>query len=93
MVEAVEQTRLALATHPAPRALLPALIGHYRSAVNEGCAPALHGMIQGAIGKMSNSDMKESHRRLFKFFLVTFDLRKEQLQQPNGHDIDAAEVL
>jgi len=87
-----ETARQALAVHPDATALLPAVIGHFRTSITEGSTAALLEMVAGAVRKMSDQEVRKSsiHNRLFKFFLVAFDLRREQMSNAT-QDIDATE--
>jgi len=69
-----------LAARIAPRSLLPPVISHYRSAVGGGtnCVVMLFQLVSDAIAKMPKDGIKANHHRLFKFFLVSFDLRREE---------------
>ena len=55
-----ETARQALAVHPDATALLPAVIGHFRTSITEGSTAALLEMVAGAVRKMSDQEVRKS---------------------------------
>ncbi|KAJ3288341.1 HEAT repeat-containing protein 1 [Borealophlyctis nickersoniae] len=82
-----------LARKVAPRILLPAIFGHLKTALGHGKASLLgiFALVGNAVAHMARTDLAQHHKELFRFFLVTFDYRRNHADKVSNEDIEQVE--
>ncbi|KAJ3184550.1 HEAT repeat-containing protein 1 [Geranomyces variabilis] len=82
-----------MAAKIAPRILLPAIFAHLKTSLGAGRASmlALFSLVGEAINHMPRTELTQYRTDLFRFFLVSFDYRRNLASTVDEADIEAVE--
>ncbi|KAJ3173673.1 HEAT repeat-containing protein 1 [Geranomyces variabilis] len=82
-----------MAAKIAPRILLPAIFAHLKTSLQAGRASmlALFSLVGQAINHMPRTELTQYRTDLFRFFLVSFDYRRNYASTVGEADIEAVE--